>query len=227
MKGGKYMQLLKLREDIISYGQKAVEARLTKGTGGNLSICDRESGIMAITPSGIDYFEITPEQIVLIDVQTGKIVEGDAVPSSECDMHRIIYKYRNDIDALIHTHTTYAATISCLNWSLPAVHYLVAYAGLDVRCADYATYGTVKLAKNAFEAMKDRKAVLLANHGLLAGGANLAEAFAVTEEIEFCCELYYRTKCIGEPVILPEEEMLHMIERFKNYGKRTEEHEEI
>lgn len=221
------MKLQEIRQEIISYGKKTVQAGLTKGTGGNLSICDRESGLMAITPSGIDYFEITPEQIVLIDIQTGEIVDGDAVPSSECDMHRIFYKYRTDINALIHTHTTYAATISCMGWTLPAVHYLVAYAGVDVRCAQYATYGTVKLAKNAFEAMKDRKAVLLANHGLLAGGPDLATAFAVTEEIEFCCELYYRAKCIGDPVILPEEEMIHMIDRFQNYGKRIEEHEEI
>lgn len=151
------MKLKEMREEIIAYGQKAVTERLTKGTGGNLSACDRASGIMAITPSGIDYFQIKSEQIVLIDVQSGRIVDGDAVPSSECDMHRIFYKYRQDIDAMIHTHTTFAATISCMRWDLPAVHYLVAFAGTDVRCADYATYGTVALARNAYEAMKDRK----------------------------------------------------------------------
>ena len=222
------MLLEEKRKEIIEYGKKLVKGNLTKGTGGNLSICDRESGLMAITPSGIDYFEIKPEQIVIIDIQTGKIVEGNAVPSSECDMHRIIYKYRTDIDAVIHTHTTHAATISCLNQDLPAVHYLVAYAGINVRCAKYATYGSVALAKNAFEAMKDRKACLLANHGMLAGGSNLAHAYAITEEIEFCCELYFKAKSMGEPVIiLPEEEMLGMIDRFNNYGKRIEEHEEI
>jgi L-fuculose-phosphate aldolase len=221
------MFLREIREEIIRYGKKAVQSGLTRGTGGNLSVCDRASGIMAITPSGVDYFEIQPEQIVLIDVQSGKITEGGAVPSSECDMHRIFYKYREDIDAVIHTHTVFAATIAVLNWSLPPLHYLVAYAGTDVRCAKYATYGAVALAKNAFEAMEGRKAVLLANHGLLAGGANLAEAFTVTEEIEFCCELYYRAKCIGEPVLLPREEMERMTERFKDYGRRVEEHEEI
>lgn len=221
------MLLQEIRESIIKMGQKAVAAKLTRGTGGNLSVCDRESGLMAITPSGIDYFEIQPEQIVLIDVQSGKIADGTAVPSSECDMHRIFYKYRDDLNAIIHTHTTFAAAIACQRRSLPAVHYLVAFAGPDVRCAEYATYGSVQLAKNAFEAMKDRKAVLLANHGLLAGGANLDEAFAVTEEIEFCCELYNRTSAVGEPVILPRDEMDRMILRFQNYGKRPEEHEEI
>lgn len=213
------MQLQSLREELIVYGKKLVESKLTTGTGGNLSICDRESNLMAITPSGIDYFKITPEQIVLIDVATGDIVDGTGVPSSECEMHRILYKYRTDINAVIHTHSTFAATISCLNQPLPAVHYLVAFAGVDVRCAPYASYGTVELAKNAFEAMKDRKACLLANHGLIAAGKDLAEAFAITETIEFCCELYCRAKSIGEPVILPEKEMLYMIERFKDYGK--------
>lgn len=221
------MKLLEKRLGIIEYGKKLVETGLTKGTGGNLSICDRETGLMAITPSGIDYFQIKPEQIVLIDVKTGDFVEGEALPSSERDMHRIFYKYRTDIDAIIHTHTTFAATIACLNIDLPAVHYLVALAGPDVRCAKYATYGTVALAKNAFEAMKDRKACLLANHGMLAGGTSLAEAYNTTEEIEFCCELYYRAKSMGEPVILADDEMQMMMERFKNYGKRAEEHDEI
>jgi L-fuculose-phosphate aldolase len=222
-----FMLLREIREEIIRYGKKAVQSGLTRGTGGNLSVWDRASRTMAITPSGIDYFEIKPEQIVLMDVQSGRIVDGDAVPSSECDLHRIFYKYRNDIGAVIHTHATFAATVAVLNWALPPLHYLVAYAGTDVRCAKYAAYGTVALAKNAFEAMKDRKAVLLANHGLLAGGANLAEAFAVTEEIEFCCELYYRAKSIGEPVILPRDEMERMIERFKDYGLSAGGREEI
>lgn len=221
------MNLETIRLEIIAYGKKLIESGLTVGTGGNLSVCDRESGLMAITPSGIDYFQIQPEQIVLIDVQTGTIREGNAVPSSECDMHRIFYKYRDDLDAIIHTHSTFAAAVSCLNITLPAIHYLVANAGVDVRCAKYATYGTVALAKNAFTAMQDRKACLLANHGLLAGGTNLSQAFSVVENIEFCCELFYRSKSMGDPVILPEDEMTRMIDRFKNYGKKIEEHEKI
>ena len=215
------------RRQIIEYGKLLIAEGLTKGTGGNLSVWNSEQNLMAITPSGIPYVEITESQIVVMDVETGEIVDGDAVPSSECDMHRIIYKYRKDIQAIIHTHTTYAATVACLREDLPALHYLVAYAGIDVRCAEYATYGTVQLAKNAFEAMKDRKACLLANHGLLAGGTDLNDAYNVTEEIEFCCELYCRTKAMGEPVILDKAEMELMVERFQNYGKRMEEHESI
>lgn len=221
------MIMKKEREEIIKHAKLLVTQGLTKGTGGNLSICNREKGLMALTPSGLDYFIMKPEDVVVLDIQTGKVVEGDRVPSSECDMHRIFYKYRDDINALVHTHSDYATALACLNESLPAVDYLVALAGPDVRCAKYATYGSVELARNAFEGMKDRNAVLLANHGIIVGAADLASAFYITEEIEFCCGLYYRARCIGNPVILPEDEMLRMIERFKDYGKRPEEHEEI
>lgn len=212
------MILLKERQEVVEYGKKLIESKLTKGTGGNLSIYNRKEGLMAISPSGIDYFEIKPEDVVVLDLD-GNIADGDKKPSSELDMHRIFYRNREDIDAIIHTHTIFATTLSCLNISLPPVHYLVAFAGLNVRCAKYATFGTEELAKNALEAMEDRYAVLLANHGLLAGAKDLANAFNITEEIEYCAELYYRAKSIGEPVILPEEEMKLMLEKFKTYGQ--------
>jgi len=207
------------REQIVEYGKKLISAGLTKGTGGNLSIYNREKGLIAMTPTGIDYFQIKPEDVVILNIK-GEHIDGDKKPSSEVEMHRVFYERRTDIDAIIHTHTMYATTLACLNWSLPPVHYMIALAGLDVRCAKYATYGTKELAENAFEAMKDRKAVLLANHGLLAGANDLLNAFNITEEIEYCSELYYRTKCIGEPVILPEEEMTLMMDKFKTYGQR-------
>ena len=206
------------RKLIVEYGKKLITSGLTKGTGGNLSIYNREEGLMAISPSGIDYFEIKPENVAILNIR-GEQIDGDKKPSSEVELHRIFYERRTDIDAIIHTHTIYATTIACLNWNLPPVHYMVALAGLDVRCAKYATFGTKELAENAFEAMKDRKAVLLANHGMLAGGKDLGEAFNTTEEIEYCAELYYRTKSIGEPVILSEEEMRLMLEKFKTYGQ--------
>ena len=215
------------RKELISYGKRLVRGNLTKGTGGNLSSCDRNLDLMAVTPSGIDYFEIQPEQVVIMKVQTGEIVDGSAIPSSESNMHRIMYKYRQDLNAIIHTHATFASTIACLNMDLPAVHYLVALAGPDVRCAAYASYGTAELARNAYEAMKGRKACLLANHGLLAGGRDLADAYNITEEIEFCCELFYRSKSIGKPVTLSDQEMNKMIIRFQDYGKKTESQQEV
>ena len=189
------MLLGKEREQIVEYGKKLIETNLTKGTGGNLSIFNREKQLMCISPSGIDYFKTRAEDVVVLDLDGNK-VEGDREPSSEYDMHRIFYKNRKDIDAIIHTHTMYATTISCLNWDLPPVHYMLALAGKDVRCAEYATYGTKELAENAFAAMEDRKAVLLANHGLLCGAKDIANAFNITEEVEYCAELYYRTKAI-------------------------------
>ncbi len=224
------MLLKSMREELIECGLRAIKEGLTTGTGGNFSLCDRESGLMAITPSAIPYSKIKPGNIVLVDVVTGQIKDGDAVPSSESDMHRIFYKYRTDLNAIIHTHTPYAATLACFRKPLPAIHYLVAFGGVDVPCAEYATYGTVALAKNAFKAMEGKKAVLLSNHGLLAGGAGLDDAYGVTEEIELCCQIYCRAMSmtsLGQPVILPEDEMERMIERFKNYGKRIEEHDEI
>ena len=207
------------RELIVEYGKKLISSGLTKGTGGNISIYNRRENLMAISPSGLEYFETKPEDVIVLNLK-GEIVEGNRKPSSELEMHSIFYQRRTDINAIVHTHSPYATTIAALNWELPAVSYLVAYAGLNVRCAKYATFGTKELAENAFEAMTDRKAVLLANHGLLAGAHDIANAFNIAEEIEFSAEIYYRAKSIGEPVILPEDEMVRMLEKFKTYGQR-------
>ena len=156
------------RAALVEYGKKLVNAGLTKGTGGNLSLFDRERGLMAITPSGIDFFDIRESDIVVMD-SGGEVVEGSRTPSSEWQMHLETYLARPDIDAVIHAHTMYATVLACLREPLPATHYMVAVAGVDVPVAEYATYGTPELAHNAVKAMKGRRAVLLANHGILAG----------------------------------------------------------
>ena len=212
------MFLEKARKDLVKYGMKLVEHDLTKGTGGNLSIYDIEEGLMAITPSGIAYSDMEPVDIVIMNLD-GEVVEGDKKPSSEEAMHRFIYKERSDINALVHAHSTYATSLSLLRQSLPPAHYMIALAGYDVRCAEYATYGTEELANNAVKAMEGRNAVLLANHGLLAGARDLPNAFNTTEEVEFVAEVYWRAKAIGEPVILPKDEMALMEEKFKSYGQ--------
>jgi len=204
---------------IVEYGKKLITSGLTKGTGGNISIYNRQEGLMVISPSGLDYFETAPEDIVILNLK-GEIVDGRRKPSSELEMHSIFYRKREDINAIVHTHSPFATTIAALNWDLPAVSYLVAYAGPDVRCAKYASFGTPELANSAFEAMKERRAVLLANHGLLAGATDIANAFNIAEEIEFSAEIYYRAKSIGNPVILSDEEMKLMAEKFKSYGQR-------
>lgn len=213
------MLMEKERRDLVEFGKKLVTANLTKGTGGNLSVFDRASGYVAITPSGIDFFEIQPEDIVIIDLD-GKIIEGSRTPSSEWEMHLMPYRTRTDVDAVIHAHTMWATVLACLREELPATHYMIAVAGPTVRVADYATYGTHELAVNADKAMVGRRAVLLANHGILAGAQDLLNAFNIVEEIEYCSEVYCKARNIGDPVILPPEEMTLMAEKFKTYGQR-------
>lgn len=211
------MLLQKEREDVVEYGKKLIASGLTKGTGGNISIFNREMGLVAISPSGLDYFATTPEDVVVLNLD-GEVIDGKRKPSSELDMHLIFYEKREDLNALVHTHSPYAKTIASLGWELPPVSYLIAFAGPNVRCAPYETFGTKELAKVAYEGMIDRRAVLLANHGLIAGGNNIKIAFTVAEEIEFCAQIYYQTKAIGEPKLLGEEELKVLAKKFETYG---------
>lgn len=116
------------REQIIEYGKKLIQSNLTKGTGGNISIFIRDKKLMAITPSGIDYFKLKPEDIIIMDLD-GSIVDGTQKPSSEYSMHQIFYKNRDDINSVVHVHSTYSTTLACMNWDLPALNYLVAVSG--------------------------------------------------------------------------------------------------
>jgi len=207
------------REEIVRFGKKLLTAQLTSGTGGNLSIFNRSEGLIAISPSGIEYEEMKPEDVPIVDIN-GTIVEGSRKPSSELGFHVALYRKRPDITAVVHTHSVYATTMACLNWEIPAVHYLVAFSGHKVPLAPYATFGSNELATNVAESIGEHNAVLLANHGLAAIGPNLATAFAVAEEIELVARIYYQTKSIGEPVILPRDEMARVIEKFAVYGQK-------
>ena len=213
------MLLLKERTEIVRFGKKLLTAQLTSGTGGNLSIFNRHDGLIAISPSGIEYDAMEPADIPVVD-GSGMSVEGSRKPSSELGFHLSLYRKRPDINAVVHTHSVYATTMACLNWEIPAVHYLVAYSGHKVPLAPYATFGTDELAANVAGAIGDHNAVLLANHGLVTVGPNLATAFAVAEEIELVARIYYQAKCIGQPVIIPEGEMSRVIEKFAVYGQK-------
>lgn len=212
------MSDLELKQELIKYGKKLIENDLTKGSGGNLSVYVPEEEKMLITPSGIDFYDIKEDDIVTMKLD-GTIIEGDRKPSSEWCMHAIQYKNRKDMTAVIHAHTTYSTVIATLRQTLPAAHYMIAVAGVNVRCAKYATFGTRELAENSYEAMKDRNAVLLANHGILAGSYSLANTFNIIEQVEYCAKIYYMCKAIGEPIILDNEEMEDMLIRFKSYGQ--------
>ncbi len=204
------------REQIAAYGRKMIDNGLVKGTGGNLSIINRGEGLVAISPAGMDYFDIDPEDVVIVNLSRGIIDSGNK-PSSEIDMHLMLYEKREDISSVIHTHSICTSSISCLRVGIPPVHYLIGFAGKDVRCAEYATYGTKELAVNVCRAMEGRKAALLANHGLVAGADTLKQAFDIAEIVEYCAEIYIKIRSIGDPVLIGEEEMKTVIEKFKNY----------
>lgn len=215
------MMLQKERQDVVKYCRKLISTGLTRGTGGNISILNREQGLMAISPSGIDYFETEPEDVVIMDLE-GKPVEGNRKPSSEYELHRIFYVKRQDINAVVHTHSVYATVLATLRQPLPASSYLVAYSGLDVRCADYASFGSIELAELTYAAMVDRYAVIMANHGLLTGSKDILNAFNIAEQIEYCAEIYVKARAIGAPVILDQEEMKRMIAKFNSfYGQKV------
>lgn len=213
------MLLERERNEIVRFGKKLLAAGLTSGTGGNLSIFNRQEGLIAISPSGIEYDEMEPDDVPVVDGR-GLTVEGSRKPSSELDFHLALYRKRADVHAVVHTHSPYATTMACLNWEIPAVHYLVAFSGHKVPLAPYATFGTAELARNVAGAIGDYNAVLLANHGLVTVGRNLATSFAVAEEIELVSRIYYQAKCIGAPVIIPEEEMSRVMDKFATYGQK-------
>lgn len=216
----KRMLLQQEREMVVKYCKMLTAHKLTKGTGGNVSALNREKMLFAISPSGMDYFVMQPEDVVVLDLN-GRVADGARTPSSEIEMHRLLYIGREDINAVVHAHSTFATTLSCLHWSLPATHYLIGFAGGDdVRCTSYAPFGSSELAQIARDGMKDHYAVLLGNHGLLAGGPNMQYAFNTAEEIEFVSELYWRAKNVGDPVILSANNMKTVLEKFKTYGQR-------
>ena len=206
------------RRSIVDYSRRLITDGLTVGTGGNISVFDPETGLFAITPSGVDYFEMTPEDIVVLDLDKN-IVEGTLKPSSEVELHRIFYKNRSDIRAVVHAHSTYCTVLATNRMELPASSYLVAFAGKNVRCGEYASFGTLELAEKTFKAMEGRNAALMANHGLITGGASLMRAFDIAQQIEFCAKVYVKALSIGSPVILSDEEMERMQVRFGSYGQ--------
>lgn len=213
------MRMLKQRRLVMEFGRKLVTGGLTTGSGGNLSLLDRSQGLLAITPSGVDYFDITPGQVVLVDLE-GRQVDGPGRPSSELGFHLALYRDRPEATAVVHTHSPYATTLACLHWELPPAHYLVGFAGAKVPLAPYHTYGTPELAQAVAQTMRGYNAALLANHGLVALGSSLARAFAVAEEVEFAAQVYYQAKAVGQPKILSSKQMEEVLAKFADYGRQ-------
>lgn len=219
------MILFNERNKIVRFGNKMVTAGLTTGSGGNLSCFNREKNLIAITPSGIEYHEMDPCDILVIKPD-GTIVDGSNTPSSETSFHLALYRTRHEICSVVHTHSTYATTFACLNREIPAVHYLVGFSGNKVPLAPYATFGSRELADSITLSIKHYNAVLLANHGLVAVGTTLSKAFNTAEEIELVARICFQAESIGTPVILSDEEMERVIEKFAHYGPKEDGNEE-
>jgi len=191
---------------------------LYTGTSGNVSA--RTADGLLITPTGLACDDVDAASIVAMTADGA--ARGRLAPSSEWRIHRDIYQQRPDVGAVVHTHSTAATALACLRRPIPAFHYMVAKAGGDdIRCARYATYGTAALSRNALAALAGgRRACLLANHGLLALGADLSSARALAEEVEVLCAQYIQARAAGTPIILPAREMKRVRTKFATYGQR-------
>lgn len=215
------MQKLKhreLREEIIATCRAMNAEGINQGTSGNISA--RIDGGFLITPSGIPYDQMQPEQIVEMDMEGGYF--GDFLPSSEWRMHYDIFRVRPEAGAVVHTHSTFCTALACRHLEIPAFHYMIGVGGgTTIRCAEYATFGTQELSDYMLKALEDRKACLLGNHGMICFGPNLAKALWLAVEVETLARQYWYAKQDGDPVILSEEEMTGVLARFKSYGKQA------
>ena len=193
---------------------------LNHGCSGNASIRWGEG--LLITPTGMAYEALQPEDIVELDFD-GRVKSGQRKPSSEWLFHAAILKVRPELAAVLHAHSPRATALAVHGRELPPFHYMIAVAGgHNIRCAPYATFGTKELADNAVLAMNGRKACLLANHGLLTAGVDITDAFMVLQEIETLCGVYMDACQLGQPVLLSEEEMARVVDKFSDYGKQDE-----
>ena len=209
------------RRQIVSFLRRLLAARLTTGSGGNISIRIAGTDTFAISPTGIGYERMRAKDVVVVDT-AGAIIAGKRQPSSEWRMHAAVYARRPDTAAIVHTHSVFASTFACLREEIPPVHYLVGFAGHKVPLAPYAIFGSEELARAAADTLgTEYHAVLLATHGLLAVGRDIATAFAVAEEIELVAQIAWQARAIGAPAVLPHDEMTRVLEKFRSYGQQA------
>ena len=209
-----------LRAEVIRTSLRMNALGINQGKSGNVS-ARNECGFL-ITPTGIPYEDTKPEQIVAMQMDGAH--EGAFLPSSEWRFHRDIYAARADLNAIVHTHSAYASTLACLDRDIPPFHYMVAIAGgKNIRCAAYATFGTQELSDHALAALTDRHACLLSHHGMIACGVNLEKALALAVEVETLAQMYWQALQIGEPGLLPDDEMARVLEKFAAYGQQPQQ----
>lgn len=188
---------------------------INRGTSGNLSL--RWGDGLLITPSSRPYAELEPRDIVFVGPDG--TFEGHAKPSSEWRIHYDIYRSRADAAAILHAHPTHCTALACMRRPIPSFHYMVAAAGgRDIPCASYATFGTQALSDHVLQALENRKACLMANHGLLCLAKDLPGALALAVEVEQLAFAYMECLAVGPPILLEDAEMDRVLERFKSYG---------
>lgn len=207
------------RKNVLKYCRLLKERNLIKGTGGNISIINRNEGLVAISPSAVLYEEMTVEDVAVIDMQ-GNHVDGNCVASSEKMMHLQCYLSRPNIGGVVHTHSLYATVLACMNMELPAISYLQAFCGGNTECIPYYPFGSMELAEAAAKALKEKNALLLGNHGLLSVGEDIDLAFSVAETTEYVAEIYVNILKAGKPHFLQDDEINDAIIRVANYKKR-------
>ena len=208
---------LTIRKNIISTALELEKKNLNQGKAGNISV--RWNGGILITPSGMDYHKLKPNDIVFID-NKGKS-HGKRKPSVETPFHYDILKYKKEIDTVIHTHAPYSTGLSILGKPIPCYHYMIAFFGGDsVPCAKFDVPGSQQLSNYAVKALKKHKACLLANHGIIVTGSGLEEALFLTQELEVLCKQITIAKINGTPKLVEKKKMKIIIEAVKTYGKQ-------
>lgn len=205
------------RQALIAVAQAMAPAGLNRGTSGNVSV--RSGNGFYITPTGLPYASLSPDDIPLMALDGSH--QGRRKPSSEWRFHRDLYAGRPEVGAVLHAHSPFAVSLACLRRDIPPFHYMIArFGGSTIRCAEYAIFGSAELSAAAMVAMHERKACLLANHGLLVAGRDLDEALALAIELEELCEQYWRACQLGQPVLLDAAEMAAVMDKFAGYGQQ-------
>lgn len=207
-----------LRQDMLTTCRRMNETGINQGTSGNLSV--RNDQGFLITPTSLPYEFMGPED--LVQMRFDGSYEGRHRPSSEWRFHRDILQARTDIDVVLHCHSIYATTLACHHRPIPSFHYMTGVAGgTTIRCAEYATFGTQALSDNALDALQDRLACLLGQHGQIALGSTPAKALWLATEVETLAKMYVHALALGEPPVLPEDEMNRVLQQMRNmsYGQ--------
>ncbi len=208
------------RDALDAAARKVADAGLTPGSSGNVSV--RTSRGFLVTPTGASLSDVRAHELVECRADGEQTRSHGPIRTSEWRIHRDIYAARSDVGAVVHTHSRFATVFSCLRRELSAVHYMIAVSGAaQVRCAEYATFGTEALSRAALAALGSSRACLLANHGLVAVGATLTEAIRVAVELENLAALEWHARALGPPVVLDAKEISAVSEKFSSYGREA------